>query len=436
MNDFDVVIIGAGAAGLAALRKLDQAGLRVMVLEARDRVGGRIYTVHDPLSALPLELGAEFIHGRPPELWNLICDAGLSVYDGTDASRYMNEGKVEQNADSWDLVGSVLQDMHDAANGPDQSFDQFLKSRDYSDEVRRAARGYVEGFNAADAREISIQALAEETAASNKIDGDRVFRFASGYDAVPLHLLRAVPDCHSKLRLNTVVDRVTWRRGSVSISSRNVLTSATQNWSATAAIVTVPLGVLQAGSIRFSPEPTELMEAAQQLRFGEVFRVVLRFREAFWEEREELKDAGFMLSREAVFPTWWTTLSMRSRLLVGWNAGARAEAMKGMSRGEVLDESLASLARILNLSIEMIQGHLEQAYFHDWHSDPYSRGAYSYVPVRALDARRRLAVPVDDTLYLAGEATDQDGHSATVHGAMASGVRAAQQVMRVLVPGI
>ena len=206
-------------------------------------------------------------------------------------------------------------------------------------------------------------------------------------------------------------------------------------WKAARAIVTVPLGVLQEGSIVFDPEPVQTLEAAGRLRFGQVFRVVLRFREAFWEDNDELKDAGFILSSEDVFPTWWTTLSTRSTVLVGWHSGGRAESMKGKSKEEILHEALTSLARIVGVALEIVQGYLETAYFHDWHADPYARGAYSYVPAGALDARKQLAVPVSNTLFFAGEATDQDGHSATVHGAIASGRRAAKQLLATMANG-
>jgi monoamine oxidase len=412
---------------------LDRAGLRTIVLEARDRIGGRIYTIHDPLSFLPLELGAEFVHGRPIELLNLIRDAGLKIYDGTDASYYMNNGQIERSADAWDLVGSILDEMRVAAKGSDQSFEQFLAKTEYDDDARKAARGYIEGFNAADASEISIQALAEETAAADEIDGDRVFRFASGYDAVPLHLLHTVPDFQAKLHLSTAVERLDWKPGTVSLRTRNTLTGEVQTWNAERAIITVPLGILQAGAIAFCPEPVELLEAARSLRFGQVFRLVMRFRKPFWESHGELQDAGFILSREQLFPTWWTTLSMRSNLLTAWSAGARADGLIGMSQQEIVNTALGSLARILGIKVEEIRANLCAAYFHDWQKDKYALGAYSYVPAGALDARRKLAVPVEDTLFFAGEATDQNGHSATVHGAIASGQRAAKQILGAVV---
>ena len=429
MSSYDVVVIGAGAAGLAALQVLDKAGLRVVVLEARDRIGGRIFTVHDPLSALPLELGAEFVHGRPPEIWNVIREAGLVVYDGTDQSRYMNNGDVDRNADSWNLVDSVIDDMRAAAVNSDQTFEEFLHSSSYDEETKEAARGYIEGFNAAESNRISIQALAEEITAADQIDGDLVFRFARGYDAVAHHLLDSVPASQSKLRLNTVVEKVTWHSGSVSIDTRHALSSQTQLWRATKAIVTVPLGVLQAGSIMFSPEPVEMLQALRRLQFGQVYRIVLRFRQAFWESRAELKDAGFILSREVLFPTWWTSLAIRSTILTGWSAGAHAEGLKNLTREQVLQHALKSLARITGFTLSAIQDQLESMYFHDWHQDVYARGAYSYVAAGALDARKQTAIPVENTLYFAGEATDQDGHAATVHGAIASGRRAAKQIL-------
>lgn len=422
-NDLDVIIIGAGVAGLAALHDLDRAGKRVLVLEARDRIGGRIYTMHDPLSSLPLELGAEFVHGRPAETWDVIHDAGLAVYDGTDASRHMNNGKVERNADAWDMVDSVIEEMRKAAEKSDQSFEAFLAQSGYDDDTRQSARGYVEGFNAADSNVISIRALAQETAAADQIDGDRVFRFAGGYDAVPMHLLKSVPRFEEKLSLNTVVDKIVWRQGFVTVHAGKRVFRAER------AVITVPLGVLQAGSIVFVPEPKEMLDAARRLRFGQVFRVVLRFREAFWERKEELKDAGFILSSRPFFPTWWTTLAMRSTILTGWSAGSHADALIGLSREVILDRALESLASITGISENEIREQLVSMYFHDWHADPYARGAYSYVPAGAVSARNQLAVPVEETLFFAGEATDQNGHSATVHGAIASGRRAAGQLL-------
>jgi monoamine oxidase len=182
-----------------------------------------------------------------------------------------------------------------------------------------------------------------------------------------------------------------------------------------------------AGSIRFEPEPVEHLSAARALRFGQVVRLVLRFREAFWESNREISDAGFLLSDERLFPTWWTSLPVHAPVITGWSAGPHADELLGQSRSAVVSEAIARLARITGCARERLSGLLQAAYAHGWDEDPFARGAYSYVPAGALASRRRLAEPVAETFYFAGEATSLDGHGGTVHGAIASGKRAARQ---------
>jgi phytoene dehydrogenase-like protein len=171
----DVLIVGAGAAGLAAARKLTRAGLSVTILEARDRLGGRIHTLTDPLSPVPIELGAEFVHGRAPEIWNAIDDGRFSALDTGDAHVRVEDGRVL--AWNWRAVDELL---HGMAAAPEQSFREYLDGSGASSEVRQAATGYVEGFNAARAERISIRALAQADGAADRIEGERGFRLAGG----------------------------------------------------------------------------------------------------------------------------------------------------------------------------------------------------------------------------------------------------------------
>ena len=120
---------------------------------------------------------------------------------------------------------------------------------------------------------------------------------------------------------------------------------------------------------------------------------------------------------------------MRTPILTGWSAGPRADTLLAESEAIVIERALEDLASITRVAAPKLRELLEAAYFHDWHADPFSRGAYSYVPAGALRERAVLARPVADTLYFAGEATELNGHSATVHGAIASGQRAAQQIL-------
>ncbi len=436
MPDFDVVIVGAGVAGLTALAELDRAGLRILCIEARDRIGGRIFSAHDALAPIPVELGAEFIHGRPPEIWKIVRSGALAVYDCADASVHIRNGKVQQHEDAWEPIGQLMEEMREAADqGKDEPFSAFLERSSHPAVAKELSASFVEGFNAARKEVIGIASLAKDGRAADQIDGDRSFRLPGGYDAIPLCILRTIPQVESKLRLNAVLTGVEWQAGSVTLRTASALTGAAHTISARCALLTVPLGVLQAskptpGSIHWKPVPGGVLEAASELAFGQVVRVVLRFRSAFWEDKSDFADTGFFLSNETIFPTWWTPLAARAPMLTGWSAGPHADDLLGKPREVVIAQAVASLARILNTPLEKVASTLETGYFHDWHGDPFARGAYSYVPAGALSARDALAEPVEDTLYFAGEATELNGHSATVHGAIASGLRAARQIIR------
>jgi monoamine oxidase len=181
---------------------------------------------------------------------------------------------------------------------------------------------------------------------------------------------------------------------------------------------------LQAGSITFDPEPVSILRAARSLEVGHVFRVVFQFPEAFWADR--FPATSFFVSTEKVFPTWWTPYPVITPILTGWSAGPAADPLQGKTKEAIINEALASLSRILARDIPTPIA----AHFHDWSGDPFFRGAYSYVPVNASAARRSLARPVKDTLFFAGEATNTEGHGGTVHGAIATGRRAAKQILR------
>ena len=428
--EFDVVVIGAGAAGLSALRELTRAGLKVLCLEARNRIGGRILTLHDPLSPIPIELGAEFIHGRPPEIWNIIRSASLTAYHCFERAVHVRRGKPQGHEDAWLLRAQVLEDMqHAAEHGPDQTFAAFLKTSNQPEEAKVLAAGYVEGFNAARKEVIGIASLALDAKAAQAIGGDDAFRILNGYDSVVQFLAAGVEDLHSTLRLNAIVEQIEWQQGSVTIHFRSAIGSHTEAVTSRRLILSVSLGALQADAIRFNPQPAETLAAAHQLSFGDVMRVVLRFRAPFWEENDDLGDFGFLLSEEKFFPTWWTPLPVRAPIITGWSSGPRAKLSKGKPRQEIIGHALADLARITNVAEARVSGLLEAANFHDWSSDPFALGAYSYVPAGALPAREKLAEPVLDTLFFTGEATELNGHSATVHGAIASGKRSAQQII-------
>jgi monoamine oxidase len=435
----DVLVVGAGMAGLAAARELGRAGLTVRLLEARDRIGGRVWTRRDDAAPLPIELGAEFIHGRPPETWRIVRAAGLAAYEVAGDMWWSQDGALAPGDASWVESDAIL-DRMERWTGPDQSFQAFLDSqcRDMSPKAQRRAASYVEGFNAAVAERVSIHALAGERRAAATIQGDRSFRILSGYDAVAGWLRAGFEPDQVALHLNTVVSALDWRPGTVEAKARSRAGHELEPFRASCALITLPLGVLQApletpGAVRFTPDLEERHAALGLLAMGQVVKIGLRFRTPFWERDERLSAMSFLLSHDAAVPTWWSVYPAQAPLLIGWAAGTAAAKLAGPKGrpGEayVVEQAVGALARLLGVERLLVETELDAWYFHDWQADPFARGAYSYVLAGGLEARATLARPVADTLFFAGEATNSDGHAATVHGAIASGQRAAREVI-------
>ena len=423
-NAADVVIIGGGAAGLTAAGQLTRAGLQITLLEGRDRLGGRILTHRH--AGYPVELGAEFVHGRPEEIFGLAAAAAVPIVPVEGEFRRKSCGSLDG---SWDEAGHLMEEVEKLfANLPnhelDQSFQHYLDRSGASEEVKQQASRYVQGFHAADASLISVLSILRDYRAQEANDGDRQFRLPTGYD----HLVRGMEERMERSRadvlLNSVVKEIVWQPGEA------VVRTADTEFRAERAIITLPLGVLRAHSVVFSPALREKQHAIQLLEMGPVIRVSLCCKEKFWEQQAEMADVGFLFTDDPRFPTWWTSNPLPYPILTGWAAGPCALQLKGLCVQEIIDEAVRSLARITGFDVPSIQGQITGAYTHDWQADPFSRGGYSYAAVGGIDAARALGAPVAETLYFAGEATDSDGRNGTVHGAIASGERAAREVMR------
>ena len=423
----DVAIIGGGIAGLAAARELTAKGLECKVLEASARLGGRIWTT--TLGGLPIELGAEFIHGKPPELYELAVAAGCDPQEITGTPWLARNGVFESCAEFFEQVEEVMAKMdRPSLKEHDESFDEFAaKLRGVSDEQKRWAREYVQGFHAAHAERVSVRSLVEGEKASEEIDGEKQYRLLGGYARLVDYLAAQLPP--ETICLNTVVRAVRWRRGEVALE-----TSA-GDFRARAAIVTVPLSVLQAGSgegaIAFTPElPPAKKDAMALLEMGPVIRVTFLFKRPFWRElHAEFEDLSFFFSHEQHFPTWWTRQPSPAPVLTGWASGPRAEKLAGLQPEEMANRAIESLAKMLGASEAKIRDEMVGWQTHDWQSDPYIRGAYSWTRKGGHDAAWVLAQPAADTLFFAGEATNHEGHNGTVNGAFDTGVRAAREFL-------
>lgn len=430
--DCDVVILGAGAAGLTVAKELAGTDLQITLLEARDRVGGRVQSVHLPGWSVPLEAGAEFIHGQPPAIWDVVRATHLAAYEVSEHHWHAPGGELQpfDFASLWDRLFDRLPQFSD----PDCSFEEFLNEEcaDLTREERAHLIAFVEGFNAADSRLISCHWIRETGLAIGRGGNASSFRIQNGYDTVIHWLLSGVDFHRTTLRLNTMAETIRWGTDGVEIGIVSRTGIPLQPVRARQAVVTLPLGVLRAagsqpGAVRFLPDLQEKWAAAAPLKMGSVIKIVLRFRHAFWEPIVEGR-MGLLDAPEESIPAWWTTDPMRTSILTGWVGGPLAERLASRTNEAILVEALSSLGRTLKESPEHLAELLQDWHVFNWERDPYARGAYSYVSVGGLKAPERFAAPVRNILFFAGEATHNQLNG-TVGGAIASGQRAARELL-------
>lgn len=409
----DTLIIGAGAAGLAAAQTLQWAGQVVQVLEARERVGGRILSVSDPTFPVPLDLGAEFIHGQEAADSPWLRLAGVVPLAQGGGQLLLNRGRVTASEGMFAKAGEVLSVVGGLPE--DLAFADLLRhpvTAHLDEGTKRLARTLVEGFDAADPTQASSRALAREWGGGTTQE-DGQFRPAGGYGALLEALRRGV-----QVQLHTEVRVVRWRRGHVTVTAERF--GEVCDFRARRVLITLPLSVLQADVVRFSPPPGKA-DALAGLRMGGVVKAVLLFDTPFWRDR--FPEAAYFHAPDAPFPTFWTLAPLQVPLLSLWAGGPKAEALSGLGQRELVRAARESLQAFFG---EHPAPAAVRVY--DWQTDPYARGAYSYVATRGLGARAQLAAPVENTLFYAGEAT-HDEAAGTVHGALESGVRAAQEVL-------
>lgn len=446
MHRPDVIILGAGAASLSAAEVLSKKGCSILLIEGRDRIGGRIHTLHDHAFVAPVELGAEFIHGLPRSTWETVCRAKLVSVDLPFDHRVRRGGHLIHLGDISEELKKVMGGLAHLGKR-DMSFAQYLRNRRWPaalNEARRFAVNFVQGFDAADPERISAQSLAEEQRGIGDVGEETQFRLLDGYGALVEFLRGELVRHRVEVRLRTVVSEIRWRKGHVEVRAHGE--EGPVNFGAQRLLITLPVGVLQlppeaVGSIRFTPELAAKRKAAMQIGSGPIVKAVFTFREAFWEKREVahkarsdagLRDAVFLHDPRAAFPTWWTSRPLRVPMLTAWAGGPKAVALAGMKRDEIESAAMSSLGELMGERPRKLAGLVAGFHYADWASDPRARGAYSYVTVGGNRARAALARPIERTIFFAGEATDTSGQASTVAGALASGQRAAKELLRVI----
>ena len=364
---------------------------------------------------IPVELGAEFIHGEAAATHTLLAEAGIAAIDSTREQRYLDRGRLRR-------MNAFVEAQRALAHAPplkhDVSFAALLARTSVDRKTKTFARMMVQGFDAADPARVSAHSILEEWGEGGSLGASQP-RPRGGYGALFDWLARSVVAHGARLRLDSPVRAVEWRRGKVRVAGPSFA------FRARCVIVTLPLGVLQSNLVSFKPSLRTKSEALDKLASGPVIRVAMRFHSRFWEKRAP--GVAFFHVPEGPFPTFWTPLPMRAPLLTAWAGGPKAARLTGASKEKLVAAAIRTVETAFHK--EKPREQLDSVLVQDWQADACSRGGYSYVLVGGEGARERLAEPLGDTLYFAGEATDAE-EAGTVAGALRSGQRAAREVLK------
>jgi monoamine oxidase len=424
-----VLVVGGGAAGLAAAARLGRRA-QVVLLEARDRLGGRIDTRRDAALGLALEHGAEFVHGRPERTTALARRARARLREVPDRHLHRAGSRLADERDGFARAQELL-----ALGGRDDEAIAAVLRR--AARQRRApgvavelAQQLVRGFYLADPRTASSLALARMTRALDEVGGEEICRVDGGYARLLEPLERDLRRAGGEVRLSATLEELRWRPGHVEARGRGAAGGPLPPVHADCAIVTLPVTLLRGEHVRFRPALPEKRRAAGALAMGPIVKVLLRFRRAQWAEAGP-RALAFLHVAGAAVPVFWTLAPLRAPVLVGWAGGPDAERLAGRREADVLRAALGAAARGLGRSPAALEEALDSGTVVDWTADPLARGGYAVFPAGAGDAPAALARPVERTLFFAGEAT-AGGLAGTVEGAVRSGERAAAEVLEAI----
>jgi len=415
MNNLPIIVIGAGASGLIVCKKLLKQGKKIILLEARDRVGGRIHSFKSGEHVF--EAGAEFIHGNLPLTIGLLHEYKIKFFHTAGVMARIEKGKVKKTDEFIEGWDKLMQEMSNLKS--DLPLTDFL-SQHFSDEkfdkLRETVGRFAEGFDLADPATASTLSLYQEWVSEGE---EEQYRIPDGYNKLIDAMLK---DCTSRgceLHLSTQVTKIEWEKDFVKVRDTNG-----REFSGSQVVVTVPLGVLQSGDILFAPEIPQL-KVVHQIGFGTVIKMLFECSSAFWENN--IKKLGFIFSDQVV-PTWWTQLPMHQPMLTGWLGGSRAKQLERKSDDELLEIAIQSLANIFDESAATIQSHILKSNIFNWSKDPYALGAYSFPTVETRNARKILNEPIEHTIFLAGEALFDGPCGGTVEAAFKSGTDIAKKI--------
>ena len=415
-----VIVIGAGIAGLSSAYHLDQAGIETIVLEARNRVGGRVWTDRS-FAGIPVEFGAELIHGRGAEVntwqwvkklglstwhWNKLTDSMIRLEDG----RWLTMGEARQASPELDMTRSwKLGDVAEPQS--DESLEDYLRRIGFSKTQLRYVKRSFANAEGESMAYLNAKAHAQLFKDEDGEEESGDYRILDGYDSYYGHLAQGLD-----IQLNCVVSRIAWS------DSVKVAATAGEEYTGDAAIVTLPVGVLQAESVSFEPAlPTSKREALAGLKMGPVMKMVYQFAEPILDP-----SIGAIYARGNP-PMWWSPSLGRKDGATVWTAfftGDYAREMLKLGQESALQKGLDTL----RAEVGKPDLCYKQARWVNWPEDEFALGGYSVCLPGHFDAREKLA-EATPPLYWAGEASAPHHLTAMVHGAYLTGQRAANEII-------
>src|SRR5688572_2184718 len=417
---YDVIIIGAGSAGLMAMKELLETGYRVCLIEAASSAGGRIATIKKKGFYMPVETGAEFIHGKLPLTIKILKQANIDYEAVTGKMIRVLNGKwyqEEEQTKHWDELMRKLRKQKKDVTIRAFLDDHFL-NHGYED-LRKAVQGFAEGFDLADITKASVLPLRKEWAQADQTQ----YRIPGGYSQLTDWLLGNCLALKGKIYFNCFAKTVEYKKGNVAVTTSN-----SKKFEAAKLIITASIGMLQSGMIEFNPGLGAHQEAIRQIGFGSVTKMQLLFKTPFWKEKTD--EIGFLITDESI-PTWWTQLPVENNLLTGWLGGPKAGLKANNNDRTLLRNALLSLSSVFHLPHEALTKELFHYKIRRWHNDPFTLGGYSYSTLFSEKAVEILSEPIAESIFFAGEAIYSGESRGTVEAALQSGLDSAKKIRKI-----